>query len=184
MIRTHALGVWTTVDPELSHHIFGPSFFKRMVFTSTYHRDAVLLLLLIIVLAHAAQQDNARCGRRKQARIIGGWQPHVNEYPMQVALMRGNPSWAFCSATIVSPHLVLTAAHCVQRHKAAGVRVLAGVHDYRNRASSKFSKLYAVDRFIFHPHFGGVGVNDVALVRTQNPIAYSAAVGPVCLPVG
>lgn len=117
-----------------------------------------------------------RCGRRKQARIIGGWQPRLDEYPMQAGLVRGNPSWVFCSATIVSKRLLLTAAHCVQKHSLAGVRVLVGGHDYRDRAPKK---LYSVDRFVLQPQFNGVGGNDLALVRTQKEIGFNAAVGPV-----
>lgn len=146
---------------------------------------SLLLLLLVCCACLALGADvNEQCGRRKQARIIGGWQPRVNEYPMQAGLVRGKPSWVFCSATIVSKRLLLTAAHCVQKHAAAGVKVLVGGHDYRDRAPTKLSKLYSVDRFVLHPQFNGVGGNDLALVRTQKEIEFNAAVGPVCLPTG
>lgn len=151
--------------------------------------SSLLALLLIASTAAAvfgAQQDAAAvCGRRKQARIIGGWAPLVNEYPMMAGLVRTGLDQVFCSGTIVSTHLILTAAHCVDTFKAGNVQVLVGAHDYYEQDKTKWAKLYDVDQFIIHPKYNGTkGVHDLAMVRTKKEIQYNAAVGPVCLPSG
>jgi len=61
--------------------------------------------------------DNSTCGLitrvERQARIVGGDAALEGEWPWQAAFVNAYGS-QFCGGTLITPDVVLTAAHCFQ----------------------------------------------------------------------
>jgi V8-like Glu-specific endopeptidase len=100
-----------------------------------------------------------------------------------VILFRPNPNdMALCTGTIISPHVVLTAGHCVTGDDGAVVRVgdQGDIGFSLNPSASAASGQYmAVARIVRHPSFvaGETGINgsgidgiDVALIALEAPV--------------
>lgn len=77
----------------------------------------------------------------------------------------------------------LTAAHCVYNKQTAEIALLVGDHNTSTGADTPFASLYMVVEYIKHPDFNSNAVtNDIALIKTTQPIRYNEGVGPACLP--
>jgi hypothetical protein len=82
-----------------------------------------VLLLLVAALAYvegctpkySSDPPKCSCGLPfSKRRIIGGIPAKIDQYPWQVALLRGKQSTDFfCGGSLLSSDTVLTAAHCV-----------------------------------------------------------------------
>uniref|UniRef100_A0A182Y9G7 Peptidase S1 domain-containing protein n=1 Tax=Anopheles stephensi TaxID=30069 RepID=A0A182Y9G7_ANOST len=128
-------------------------------------------------------QQSCECGRKKTQRIVNGVETTVNEFPMMAALIDVKTKTVICGATIVTNNYALTAAHCLLQRTTTDTVLLVGDHNIKTGSDTSFSQVYIVAQFMSHPSFTVKPVsNDIALVRTQQPIQYNAAVGPACLP--
>ena len=137
------------------------------------------LLILFAVLAVLPVLAAAATAAAPQTRIVGGAPVAIAEMPWIVYLetdVGRNDSWS-CGGTIVGPHFVLTAAHCVI-DKGAVIRPsqltgVAGRADLRGSDGTQF----AVTRIVVHPGYNrsrGVegGPNDAALLWTDVDLPY------------
>ena len=135
----------------------------------------------------------------------------ANEYPWHVGIVRLNPSGTLanfgkptCGGSIIAPRYVLTAAHCVSEHdygrlghrrKIREVQVVVGEHNIRDNVADRRD----VSRVHLHPHYevkrsteyttyastGGYGKLpdfDFAILTLTQPLTFSSAVAPICLP--
>lgn len=129
---------------------------------------AVLFLCLLGVTAQAQTTNLKRLGTDNEAR---SWQA-VGRLELAG---RG-----FCTATLIAPDTVLTAAHCVydsatgKAHEAGDLVFRAGLRDGNSAAIRRVAKLAA------HPGFDPLGPmnmenvsHDVALLRLEKPIPSS-----------
>ncbi|XP_052888963.1 venom serine protease-like [Anopheles moucheti] len=128
-------------------------------------------------------QQNCECGRKKTQRIVNGVETMVNEFPMMAALIDVKTKTVICGATIVTNGYALTAAHCLLQRTTNDTALLVGDHNIKTGSDTSYSQVHIVAQFMSHPSFTVKPLaNDVALVRTQQPIQYNPGVGPVCLP--
>lgn len=137
------------------------------------------LLILFAVLAVLPVLAAAATAAAPQTRIVGGAPVAIAEMPWIVYLetdVGRNDSWS-CGGTIVGPHFVLTAAHCVI-DKGAVIRPsqltgVAGRADLRGSDGTQF----AVTRIVVHPGYDRSravegGPNDAALLWTDVDLPY------------
>ncbi|EEC03712.1 serine protease, putative, partial [Ixodes scapularis] len=128
------------------------------------------------------------CGQspRSNERIVGGYQAKVGELPWQVSLQRNG--YHFCGGSIISPSIVITAAHCVRRFQKR-----RNVYTQNGRCAilsenytwlKLFSSIVATIRR--HKDFGKNGLmNDIALLKLVEPFDFNKSEGyvaPICLP--
>ena len=98
-----------------------------------------------------------------EPRIFGGTPAQAGQDPWQVALVLANNSLnvAFCGGSLISPNVVITAAHCVdQGTLPRDINVVAGTVDLRLGGQR-----LAVARLEIHPDFNPANFdNDLALL--------------------
>ena len=94
----------------------------------------------------------------------------------------------WCGASIIDPHWIITAGHCVDifSPETVGERVLR-LAEYDRMTLEGYEKYVVPDRIYLHPGFviGGSstpGYYDVALMHLKERLEFSDRIQPVCLP--
>ncbi|XP_014211330.1 trypsin [Copidosoma floridanum] len=124
---------------------------------------------------------NASC--LKTENIIGGKPASANQFPYQVSLRRGNSS--FCGGSLISPDVVLTAAHCFRRNSTLPVTVLAGIVDLNTGKGESNT----VSHVTLHPGFkkqpNSLYINDIAVLKLSKKfnVQNNPKVSTIDLPV-
>ncbi|XP_065076544.1 venom serine protease-like isoform X2 [Ochlerotatus camptorhynchus] len=130
-----------------------------------------------------ANPPSCDCGRRRTVKIVNGVQTLVNEFPMMAGLVNLSGRRVFCGATIISNRHALTAAHCLAGQKIASTALLVGDHDLSIGSDTPHATVMSISTFTIHGGYRAKSsTNDIAMVRTRNPIVFNAGVGPACLP--
>lgn len=119
------------------------------------------------------------------ARIIGGRNadPHVAPWIVSLQFLSETyGSYHFCGGSIIKPEWVITAGHCLKGMKGLqNVVVAAGRHNLAVAESTE--QLRWLKIVYIHPKYaGGVGPNDLALIRVKTPFTYDATVQEIALP--
>ncbi|XP_029455857.1 ovochymase-1 [Rhinatrema bivittatum] len=117
------------------------------------------------------------------ARIVGGINSRIGDYPWQASLKTANSH--FCGGSIIGEKLVVTAAHCVihiDQSLLQKLTVTVGEHNLEHKDEQEQS--IQVERIRFHPHYDSNGnMNcDIALLHLKDKIQYGTLIQPVCLP--
>lgn len=88
------------------------------------------------------------------ARIVNGKPTESGTRQWQVALMdmRGDIPKLHCGGTVIDPHWVLTAAHCVEKFSAEEIEVLAGTHDLSKDGQEEGQRIRVV-AIVIHENF-------------------------------
>ena len=130
-------------------------------------------------------------------KIVGGWRAWIENWPGQVSIRAHNPdtqqSFHFCGASAISPHWVLTAAHCfygfvtrdnLRRYYIAfdevpdakrigfeGVGYLEAVMGTDNLDDIGPENIRGIEKIIVHGGYEDAAQtgNDIALVKLDRP---------------
>lgn len=127
-------------------------------------------------------------------RIANGWEAHKHSLPWMVlitASQSGSAAAQSCGGTLIQlkagnrTDLVLTAAHCIVKNGREATpdncKVLVGVH--HQYAADAFDKEVRVKALRVHPQYDQENWgNDIAVVRLEKAVPYTAITRPVCLP--
>uniref|UniRef100_A0A3B3HRX9 coagulation factor Xa n=2 Tax=Oryzias latipes TaxID=8090 RepID=A0A3B3HRX9_ORYLA len=116
--------------------------------------------------------------RARHVRIVNGEDCPPGECPWQ-ALLLNEDHQGFCGGTILSEHIILTAAHCMNQTRYMYVKL--GKFDMLK--TEKFEATHAVATIISHSKYTPLTYNnDIALIKLQNPIKFTKYILPACLP--
>jgi len=151
------------------------------------------------------QASKNECGKPLNpfsVRVTGGLNTQFGDYPF-VALLgykkinqnRGREYDYNCGGAVINEYYILTAGHCMIRRNPDVV--ILGEHDLRQDPDgSNVAKrtVIEIEEITIHEDYsktlqGGVGPNDIALIRVKHPIPFynprnpkESNVKPICLP--
>ncbi|XP_074539398.1 tryptase gamma [Halichoeres trimaculatus] len=114
-------------------------------------------------------------------RIVGGTLAAKGNWGWQVSMhWRGRH---VCGGAIVSPHWVVTAAHCFVENNMLDAADWLVVVDTVSIADSSLGKRHRALQVLYHPNFNKFNNDyDVGLLRTITDMDMTGGVRPVCLP--
>jgi len=116
-------------------------------------------------------------------RIVGGQPATEGQLPYQVSVQTISGSH-FCGGSIISSHVVVTAAHCVLGDSPRDIRIVAGELD--RSSASGHEQTVNVIRIAVHEKYNSPSrfFNDIALLflSNTNPLIFNDYVKPVPLP--
>ncbi|XP_043497237.1 trypsin-2-like [Polistes fuscatus] len=119
-------------------------------------------------------------------RIVNGTKAAISQFPHQVSLRRSWSGNHFCGGSVISEHVVLSAAHCMYRYGEVilpwTVTVVGG--EIQLDRTTKAGQKKGVREIIIHPEFNGdTFQNDIAILRLKVPFQFTAQLKPIHLPV-
>ena len=116
-----------------------------------------------------------------QVEIVGGEDCDISEYPWQAAIYA---SGYLCGASVINQYWVITAAHCVEENNqvipAESITIGVGSSNEYAGLFGSGGDEYDVEEVISHPNYGWSG-NDIALLRTKEPIVFNDDVQPISI---
>lgn len=118
----------------------------------------------------------------KVEALIGGKKATKGQFPFMVSLYDHMKLTHKCGGTIITDHSILTAAHCLADYRSEPDHLIAVfglvIFEYDNKAPRR-----NISELIIHPSFrDGSYHNDLAILKTTEPIIYTNFIQPVILP--
>ncbi|XP_030383546.1 phenoloxidase-activating factor 2 [Scaptodrosophila lebanonensis] len=139
--------------------------------------------------------ENQGCGYRNPNgvgfKITGqiDQEAEFGEFPWMVAILREESSTGSilnlyeCGGALISPDVILTAAHCVHNKDAKSLIVRAGEWDTQTKSEIIPHEDRYVKEIVYHEQFNkGALYNDVALLFLESPFTAQENIQPICLP--
>ncbi|GFX90702.1 suppressor of tumorigenicity 14 protein [Trichonephila clavipes] len=141
-----------------------------------------VLLFTTVVSAVIVRQEIAKQslteGDDETERVVGGQPADQEMFPWTVALY--NEDNFICTASIISPFSVLTAAHCVVFNRVVQpVKSFNGLIGDVNRTSLNAQQIY-FKRIIAHPDYDNLQ-SDLAILETTEPMQFNNRIQPICI---
>ncbi|XP_018306910.1 trypsin-1-like [Mycetomoellerius zeteki] len=118
-----------------------------------------------------------------ETRVVGGDEAPKGRYPYMLSLQ----TWSFfffehfCGGSILNEQWGITAAHCADAYPASNVIAKAG--KFNLKLTEATEQLTKVSKWIIHEKYkGGVGPNDIALIKFTTLLKLNVNVQPIVLP--
>uniref|UniRef100_A0A8C5P924 coagulation factor Xa n=1 Tax=Leptobrachium leishanense TaxID=445787 RepID=A0A8C5P924_9ANUR len=127
---------------------------------------------------NAIHPNTSTLSDQSEGRIVGGKDCRPGECPWQAVLV-SDDNEAFCGGTIISPLLILTAAHCMNQTKS--FKVVVGELNLNKNDGTEST--HRVERMIIHPKFIRLTYNfDIAVLKLRDAINFTDSIIPACIP--
>ena len=131
-----------------------------------------------VTLKHNLPDDNFA-----SSRIIGGQYSVAHSWPWQTYVVSCQSDGCMtCGGTLISPHWILTAGHCVPTGYGAHGYVLLGAHKISEMKEYRDS--IDIREFVLHPsYYRRILRNDIALARLAKPAPMGdlSKIRPACI---
>ncbi|XP_076069232.1 anionic trypsin-like [Oratosquilla oratoria] len=126
-----------------------------------------------------------KCGQPSEFnRIVGGVEiapPNSQPWLVLLILNYADGNSTFCGGSIIKKRWILTAAHCFPTG-IANVQVLLGAHDASATFLPEDEPTVPISNVIIHESYNDTFYdNDIALVKLNQDITFSAKKIPICL---
>ncbi|XP_017024360.1 chymotrypsin-2 [Drosophila kikkawai] len=122
-------------------------------------------------------------------RVAGGYDAKENSAPWMVSLHNGDTF--LCGGSLISKVFVLTAAHCVlTTGQPQELWARVGEHNlnkYKGSIGGTFGwqqfqrSTYKVKYIYTHPRYTTIRAYDIALLKLEREVRYTAYIRPICL---
>ncbi|XP_008067644.1 plasma kallikrein [Carlito syrichta] len=127
--------------------------------------------------------DSTVCTTKVSARVVGGANSSLGEWPWQVSLqVKLTARRHLCGGSIIGHRWVLTAAHCFDGIPLPDVwRIYSGILSLSE--ITKETYFSQIQEIVIHPNYKiSESGHDIALVKLQTPLNYTEFQKPICLP--
>jgi secreted trypsin-like serine protease len=127
----------------------------------------ILFLNSVLCRSLAASQvvNSTTLSSASMGRIVGGIQPSRDRFPSYVRLDRNDR--LHCGAVLISPQVILTAAHCVAS-QSGSFTAYVNAYDAYNQAGSE---IQSVVRGSIHPSYNSITREyDLAVLQLKAPV--------------
>lgn len=111
------------------------------------------------------------------------------EFPWMTAILKKNynpktdDSLALCGGAILTPRIILTAAHCVNKFKPSELKVRAGEWETQSDRERLPFQERDIRQIIIHPQFHEKRLNfDVAILVLSSQLNKAEHLGTICMP--
>ncbi|NXP20423.1 PROC protein, partial [Scytalopus superciliaris] len=122
--------------------------------------------------------DDTEAGANFNIRLIEGTVGRRGDSPWQIMLQSTNGRF-LCGGVLIHPAWVLTAAHCLERHKEFKVKVGRFLFHRRD----KQEQIIPVDKQVIHENYTKkTSDNDIAMLHLAEHVMYHKFALPICLP--
>lgn len=126
---------------------------------------------------------SAQEAHNELGRVVGGQEAAAHSWPWQAHLSvcgkwYGMLECNICGGSLIHPHWIISAAHCVP--SSASGTIILGAHAISYGGKQRIP----VVKFIVHPSWNAPAMfdHDIAILELASDAAISAEVSPICLP--
>ena len=156
-----------------------------------------LSFLFHLILVPVLQASRPQCGvapRRMAVRIEGGIFADSNDFPWMVSIQGifNNRFEHHCGGTLITPQVVLTAAHCLSWYesvvrKGGTLRVVIGCNYHSRISQHCHVQEFSIDDWINHEDYYEHWKNfqhDIAIIRLSKNVTglQGSSPIPICMP--
>ncbi|KAI7815151.1 Serine protease [Rhyzopertha dominica] len=135
-----------------------------------------LVLLAALIVTVSAAPSTKVLVPMLDGRIVGGEPVQIEQYNYQASLLYFSSHR--CGAVIVSPTVVLTAAHCTDRILALFLSIRVG-----SSTRNSGGVVVAVSQLHQHPQYSSSTIDyDISVLVLASSLSFTNAIGPVALP--
>jgi secreted trypsin-like serine protease len=129
------------------------------------------MAVTVIVALMAFLPGTAAAETKYSARIVGGDEASIADYPYAVYLTDSGGS-QFCGGALIGRSAVVTAAHCAAAMSKSSIRVVAGREDEQTEAGvvARVSSVWTAPGFV-EPERG----DDIAVLKLDRDLPYRPA---------